>query len=238
MIHAGAASGPAPLITNTCPQKQIPLLPSPASPAQGRFLNTPELVPFRLTRDLVDGMGLTGVEGVMRRCCEETLRVSGGSASSRSRMLPPNNTGANPAAVAVLVPSPGHAYRLWGGLSHGPATTACPCMLLLSTFHVQPCPACCPNLPPAPPALPAPQVLRASKESILTVIEVFIHDPLYKWALTTTAAARRQTEAGAEEVGTGGPAGWQQSPGWLAGTVLSCRGDPRTANTDPHTGGA
>lgn len=45
------------------------------SPKQGRFLNTPELVPFRLTRDVVDGMGVTGVEGVMRRCCEETLRV-------------------------------------------------------------------------------------------------------------------------------------------------------------------
>jgi Phosphatidylinositol 3- and 4-kinase len=42
---------------------------------QGRFLNTPELVPFRLTRDIVDGMGATGVEGVMRRSCEETLRV-------------------------------------------------------------------------------------------------------------------------------------------------------------------
>ena len=27
---------------------------------QGRFLNTPELVPFRLTRDVVDGMGATG----------------------------------------------------------------------------------------------------------------------------------------------------------------------------------
>lgn len=79
---------------------------------QGRFLNTPELVPFRLTRDVVDGMGVAGVEGVMRRCCEETLRV-----------------------------------------------------------------------------------LRASKESVLTVIEVFIHDPLYKWALTTTAANRRQHEA-------------------------------------------
>ena len=27
---------------------------------QGRFLNTPELVPFRLTRDIVDGMGAAG----------------------------------------------------------------------------------------------------------------------------------------------------------------------------------
>ena len=28
---------------------------------QGRFLNTPELVPFRLTQNLVDGMGVTGM---------------------------------------------------------------------------------------------------------------------------------------------------------------------------------
>ena len=42
---------------------------------QGKFLPTPETVPFRLTRDLVDGMGLTGVEGVYRRCCEKTMDV-------------------------------------------------------------------------------------------------------------------------------------------------------------------
>ena len=42
---------------------------------QGKFLPTPETVPFRLTRDMVDGMGLTGVEGVCRRCCEKTMEV-------------------------------------------------------------------------------------------------------------------------------------------------------------------
>ena len=42
---------------------------------QGKILSTPELVPFRLTRDIVDGMGSTGVEGVYRKCCEETLKV-------------------------------------------------------------------------------------------------------------------------------------------------------------------
>ena len=42
---------------------------------QGLYLKTPERVPFRLTRDLVDGMGACGVEGVMRRCCEETMKV-------------------------------------------------------------------------------------------------------------------------------------------------------------------
>ncbi|TKY89101.1 hypothetical protein EX895_001632 [Sporisorium graminicola] len=42
---------------------------------QGKLLPIPELVPFRLTRDIVDGMGVHGVEGTFRRGCEETLRV-------------------------------------------------------------------------------------------------------------------------------------------------------------------
>ena len=33
---------------------------------QGRFLNTPEMVPFRLTRDIVDGMGVIG-EAILLR---------------------------------------------------------------------------------------------------------------------------------------------------------------------------
>ena len=43
----------------------------------GRVLPVPELVPFRLTRDIIDAMGITGIEGVFRRCCEfvmDTLR--------------------------------------------------------------------------------------------------------------------------------------------------------------------
>ncbi|KAI4263133.1 MAG: hypothetical protein L6R42_001710 [Xanthoria sp. 1 TBL-2021] len=42
---------------------------------QGRILPVPEVVPFRLTRDLVDGMGITSTEGVFRRCCEFTLEA-------------------------------------------------------------------------------------------------------------------------------------------------------------------
>ncbi|KAI8822887.1 uncharacterized protein EV422DRAFT_522547 [Fimicolochytrium jonesii] len=42
---------------------------------QGKVLTVPELVPFRLTRDIVDGMGLLGVEGAFRRGCEETMKV-------------------------------------------------------------------------------------------------------------------------------------------------------------------
>lgn len=42
---------------------------------QGKLLPTPEHMPFRLTRDLVDGFGAAGVEGVFRRCSEITLSV-------------------------------------------------------------------------------------------------------------------------------------------------------------------
>ncbi|GAX72620.1 hypothetical protein CEUSTIGMA_g76.t1 [Chlamydomonas eustigma] len=78
---------------------------------QGQFLSTPELVPFRLTRDIVDGMGIAGTEGIMRRCCED-------------------------------------------------------CM----------------------------QVLRSSKDSLMTVVSVVIADPLYKWAMTPIKAEHRQRE--------------------------------------------
>ncbi|BGP25635.1 hypothetical protein Rt10032_c06g2946 [Rhodotorula toruloides] len=42
---------------------------------QGKRLPIPEKVPFRLTQNIVDGFGMSGVDGVFRRCCEETLRV-------------------------------------------------------------------------------------------------------------------------------------------------------------------
>ncbi|KAJ5690143.1 hypothetical protein N7462_004535 [Penicillium macrosclerotiorum] len=42
---------------------------------QGRILPVPEVVPFRLTRDLVDGFGITKTEGVFTRCCEFTLEA-------------------------------------------------------------------------------------------------------------------------------------------------------------------
>uniref|UniRef100_A0A182M4G9 Serine/threonine-protein kinase ATM n=1 Tax=Anopheles culicifacies TaxID=139723 RepID=A0A182M4G9_9DIPT len=41
----------------------------------GKNLPTPETVPFRLTRDIVDGMGISSVEGVFRKSCEKTLEV-------------------------------------------------------------------------------------------------------------------------------------------------------------------
>jgi ataxia telangiectasia mutated family protein len=41
----------------------------------GRILPVPEVVPFRLSRDIVDGMGITKTEGDFRRCCEFTLEA-------------------------------------------------------------------------------------------------------------------------------------------------------------------
>jgi ataxia telangiectasia mutated family protein len=43
--------------------------------SQGRLLPSPELIPFRLTRDLVAGMGITGVEGPFRQCAIATMDV-------------------------------------------------------------------------------------------------------------------------------------------------------------------
>ena len=54
---------------------------------QGRILPVPETVPFRLTRDIVDGMGVTGTEGVFRRCCELTLEVLRAEAYSITTIL-------------------------------------------------------------------------------------------------------------------------------------------------------
>ncbi|KAG7663890.1 uncharacterized protein J8A68_002578 [[Candida] subhashii] len=42
---------------------------------QGKNLPIPETVPFRLSRDIVDGFGVTGVEGVFKKSCEHTFRV-------------------------------------------------------------------------------------------------------------------------------------------------------------------
>ncbi|KAG7387320.1 hypothetical protein PHYBOEH_008269 [Phytophthora boehmeriae] len=76
---------------------------------QGMALFTPETVPFRLTRDMVDGMGVSGVDGVFSRCCEVTL-----------------------------------------------------------------------------------QLLRKKSASVVTILEVFVHDPLYRWTLSPLKALRIQ----------------------------------------------
>lgn len=84
---------------------------------QGKCLPSPEMIPFRLTRDMVDGLGPAGVEGIFKKSCEKTLAL-----------------------------------------------------------------------------------LRQNKSTILTILEVLLHDPLYTWSLTNIEAEKRQeTKANIDE---------------------------------------
>uniref|UniRef100_A0A0N5AZ30 Serine/threonine-protein kinase ATR n=1 Tax=Syphacia muris TaxID=451379 RepID=A0A0N5AZ30_9BILA len=42
---------------------------------KGEYLTVPEVVPFRLTRNIVNAFGATGVEGAFRKSCETTMNV-------------------------------------------------------------------------------------------------------------------------------------------------------------------
>ncbi|XP_055549557.1 serine/threonine-protein kinase ATM [Wyeomyia smithii] len=41
----------------------------------GKNLPTPETIPFRLTRDIVAGMGVSGIEGIFRKSCQRTMEI-------------------------------------------------------------------------------------------------------------------------------------------------------------------
>jgi serine-protein kinase ATM len=94
-------------------------------------------VPFRLTRDLIDGMGVTGVEGVFRRCCEETLSVMRTNKEALLTIIEVN-----------FIQFFSFIYFF-----------AVVCFLTVSN---------------------------------LKILQVFIHDPLYKWALSPLKALQRQ----------------------------------------------
>jgi serine/threonine-protein kinase ATR len=42
---------------------------------RGLTLERPELVPFRLTQNMLDGFGPAGPDGAFKRCCEITLQA-------------------------------------------------------------------------------------------------------------------------------------------------------------------
>lgn len=54
---------------------------------KGETLPTPEIVPFRLTQNMVDAMGITGVDGVFRIACEVTGRLVRESEASLMNIL-------------------------------------------------------------------------------------------------------------------------------------------------------
>ena len=66
---------------------------------KGKLLPVPECVPFRMTADMVDGMGTAGTQGVFQRCAEETLLLQAPSSTT------------DPPALRAL--TPGH-----GGVPH------------------------------------------------------------------------------------------------------------------------
>lgn len=67
---------------------------------QGKVLPTPETVPFRLTRDMVAPMGISGVEGFFKKSCEKTLKI-----------LRQNNL-LIPTILEVLLYDPLYAWKL------------------------------------------------------------------------------------------------------------------------------
>lgn len=56
---------------------------------QGECFAYPEIVPFRLTHNMVFAMGPLGVEGLFRKCCEITLRVLKDEAKTLKSILRP-----------------------------------------------------------------------------------------------------------------------------------------------------
>lgn len=54
---------------------------------QGKVLTTPETVPFRLTQDVVDGLGVNGTGGLFRSSCEEVLAILRENRSSLMTIL-------------------------------------------------------------------------------------------------------------------------------------------------------
>ena len=68
-IDLGIAFDQVPLFCILCAWSLLKIL------HQGKLLTVPERVPFRMTADIVDGMGISGTAGVFQRCAEETLKV-------------------------------------------------------------------------------------------------------------------------------------------------------------------
>ncbi|XP_055679368.1 serine/threonine-protein kinase ATR-like [Lutzomyia longipalpis] len=56
---------------------------------KGESLGVPEVVPFRLTHNMVHAMGPLGVEGLFRKCCEVTLHVLQAQTSTLMSVLRP-----------------------------------------------------------------------------------------------------------------------------------------------------
>ena len=54
---------------------------------KGLTFEKPEMVPFRLTHNMIDAMGAYGYEGPFRRCCEITLQLLRGNEDALMTIL-------------------------------------------------------------------------------------------------------------------------------------------------------
>lgn len=86
-----------------------------------QLLHTPERVPFRLTRNMVDGMGPTGTEGTFVRSSEETIRVLRKNASTLLTIL--SAVVADPLYKWSVSPVQGMRRQKLGPASDGPLDT-------------------------------------------------------------------------------------------------------------------
>ena len=116
---------------------------------QGKLLPTPELVPFRLTRDMVDGM---------KQCAWCLGDTHPGHRMLRHGWLecwlhPPITS--SPIDHNTTLPFSGSGMGVLG---------------VEGVFR-----RCCEH---------TMEVLRHNHEAVLTILDVFLHDPLYKWTVS------------------------------------------------------
>lgn len=69
------------------------------------------------------------------------------------------------------------------------------------------------------------QVLRRHREALLTVVEVVLHDPLYRWQMSPVRAQRRQQDPAARGAeGSDGAGGARRAGGGRRGFGVGNRG--------------
>lgn len=93
--------------------------------SKGLTLERPERVPFRLTPNIVDALGISGVEGLFRRSCETTM------------------------------------------VQFMPVLCALQCAVVCATRSYL--------------NVPLQGVLREHRETLVSVLQTFVHDPLVEW---------------------------------------------------------
>eukprot|EP00438_Fugacium_kawagutii_P004836 Skav216285 [mRNA] locus=scaffold4425:9508:11667:- [translate_table: standard] len=62
-------------IHETCPTGELINIDFGIAFERGKHLGMPEMVPFRLTRDIVAGLGCLGTCGLFRRCAETAMAL-------------------------------------------------------------------------------------------------------------------------------------------------------------------